>query len=268
MKSLSPLFAFALLALPGNPAFADTPGLPVADRVALELTFDDAPRTGLALLRFDGSPADLLTRPGGVVGADSRARAFDNSAVSIGMGGSTQMPGEGGRAQLEQGSGLLKDARSFTIQGWYRSSSGFTPSNYARLFSSARVSLHFDNNDGRGLAISINRDGILSNDAAFRHADRWIFFAVTYDATSETDNVAFYAGGQNAPVRLVTRSSLAAGPVGAQNPRTPLVVGNTPEGNRPFAGLIDNVRLWTDSAGGGAVLDLAALERVRRSDLR
>lgn len=267
MKYSTSLFALALLALLGNAAPAATPGLPVANRVALELVFDDAPRAGLALLRFDGSPADLLTPPGGGVGANSRARAFDNRA-SAGMGGTNQKPGEGGRAQLAQGSELLKDARSFTIQGWYRSSAGLTPSNYARLFSSSRVSLHFDNNDGRGLALSINRGGILSNDAAFRHADRWVFFAVTYDATGETDNVAFYAGSQNDPVRLIARSSLAAGPVGAQNPRTPLVVGNTPEGNRPFAGLIDNVRLWTDSAGAGAALDLAALEQVRRLDLR
>lgn len=268
MKYSSLFFAFPLLAALGVSAPAATPGLPVAERVTLELTFDDAPRSGLALLGFDGSPAELLTRAGGGVGANSRARAFDNIAASAGMGGSSQKPGEGGRAQLAQGSELLKDARSFTIQGWYRSSPGLTPSNYARLFSSSRVSLHFDSNDGRGLALSINRDGILSNDAAFRHADRWIFFAVTYDSTTDIGNVAFYAGGQNEPVRLILRSSLAAGPVGAQNPRAALVIGNTHEGNRPFAGLIDNVRLWTDADGGRAVLDLAALEQVRRLDLR
>jgi hypothetical protein len=268
MKHSRPLVLLVSFCLSLGVASAVTPGLPAGNRVALELTFDGVAQAGLVYLRPDGSAADLLTRPGAGVGANAQARAFDNVAASAGMGGNSQRPGAGGRAQLGQGGELLKEARSFTVQGWYRSAPGSNPSNYARLFSSARVSLLFDSKEGRGLVLSVNRGSVLSNDAAFLHADRWIYFAVTYDGTSETDNVVFYAGGQTEPVRLVARASLAAGSVGAPTSRAPLVVGNTPEGDRPFAGLVDNVRLWTDRADGGAVLDLGDLERVRQLDLR
>lgn len=268
MKLPRAFVPFVVLSVFAFAASAATPGLPIAGNVALELTFDGEPRFGLALLRPEGSAAELLTRPGAGVGAQSRARAFDNIAASDGMGGNNERSGKGGRALVSEGSELLKEARSFTIQGWYRSAPGMRPSNYARLFSTARVSLLFDNAEGRGLALSVNRGSVLSNDAAFQHSDRWVFFAVTYDGTGGADNVSFYAGGQKEPVRLVARASLSAGPVGAQNSRAPLVVGNTPDGDRPFAGLIDNVRLWTDRAGGGAVLSTAELEQVRQIDLR
>ena len=268
MKFYRPLLACVLLAIGGHTASASsaTPGLPAAAKLALELTFEDAARPGLSLLGADGAPADLLSSPGGGVGRQTRA--FNNLNASSGMGGNNQNPGMGGQAKLAQGSELLKDASSFTIQGWYRSARGLQPGNYARLLTASRLSLHFDNNEGRGLALSLNRDSLLCNDAAFRHADRWIFFAVTYDGTSSADNIAFYAGGQNEPVRLVSRLSLAAGPVGSQNPRADLVVGNTPDGARPFAGLIDNLRIWVDRGATGGVLDLAALEQVRRLDVR
>lgn len=267
MKSPRLFLAFACLAASTVAVSAATPGLPVSDRVVLELTFDEAALPGLTLRGADGSPANLLTPPGGGIGANPRGRAFDNTA-SVTMGGTNPRPGEGGRAHLMRGSEFLQDARSFTIQGWYRSAPGRAPSNYARLVSTSRVSLHFDNNEGRGLALSLNRSSYLCNDGAFRHADRWIFFAVTYNADATTDHLSFYTGGENEPVRLVARAPLSAGPVGSQQSDHPLVLGNTSEGNRPFAGLIDNVRIWADRAGGSAVLNTEALEQVRRLDLR
>jgi hypothetical protein len=257
------LFLFPLLGITASAA-----NLPFAESLALELTFDRAAQPGLTFLGADGSDANLLSAPGQGVGASSQSRAFDNLTNASDMGGTNQNPGKGGQAQFRWGSELLQGAQSFTIQGWYRSAPDKQPANFARLFASARVSLHFDSGEGRGLALSLNRDSVLSNDSAFRHTDRWTFFAVTYDGTAERNNVIFYAGDQNEPVRLVTRATLPVGPVGEENPRAAIAIGNTSVGNRPFAGLIDNVRVWAHSDGSGAVLDLASLEQIRRADLR
>jgi hypothetical protein len=265
-RSLLPLVVLSLFAA-GTSASAAL-ALPATGNLVLELTFDGEPLPNMALIKPDGSSAELLTRFGAGIGGGPRSRAFDNIAASDAMGGNKERPGKGGRVSINEGFEALKGARSFTIQGWYRSAPGMLPSNYARLLSTPRVSLLFDNTEGRGLALSVNRGSALSNDGAFRHADRWIFFAVSYDGTGEADNVTFYVGGEKEPVRLVARTSIASGPVGAPNSRDPLILGNTPEGDRPFAGLIDNIRIWADRSGGGAVLSATELEQVRAFDLR
>ncbi|MDP0496261.1 MAG: LamG-like jellyroll fold domain-containing protein [Verrucomicrobiota bacterium JB024] len=238
---------------------ADTP---LGDKLVLELTFDQPGEAGTVMLDAEQKPADLRGAEGSGLGA---GRPFDNTAA-LGMGGNNKNPGSGPQLKLDKGSELVAGAKSFTLQGWYRTETGQTPGNYARLFATARVTCNFDNKDGRGLSISINKEAALCPDGAFRTADEWTFFALTYDGTKTTDNLLFYVGSQSEPVRLVARLNLPAGTVYESGSNQPLTVGNLPSGDRPFDGLLDNFRLWVDKSGAGAVLNESQLEQVRKSD--
>ncbi|WP_043583216.1 LamG-like jellyroll fold domain-containing protein [Geminisphaera colitermitum] len=222
-----------------------------SDKRVLELTFEDEVST------------PLRTPEGG--GVAGRGHAFDNTASSK-MGGNSQAPGSGGKVGVAGGSARLANARSFTVQGWYKSDAGQIPSNYARLLAAARINVFFDSAQGKGLSLSVNRGSALCPDAAFRQSARWVFFAITYDGTQKTDNVLFYAGSENEPVRLVGKAGIDAGPVGPGGAEQPIVIGNVDAGDRPFDGLIDNIRLWADTSGTSAILDLAALEQLRKTD--
>lgn len=261
MKISSPVFrprlgassmvACGVLWIAGANLLLATSTLSASGKPMLELTFEDA--------------ADTSSRRPAGEGVSGRGHAFDNTA-SPKMGGTSQAPGTGEKVLVRGGSAKLSNARSFTIQGWYKSDAGQIPSNYARLLASARVSLFFDSPEGKGLSLSVNRGSALCPDAAFRHPDRWVYFAVTYDGTQKTDNVLFYAGSEADPVRLVGKVSIEAGPVGSGSSEQPLVVGNVEAGDRPFDGLIGNIRIWADTSGTSAVLGADALEQLRKGD--
>ncbi len=235
--------------------------VPQRDKLVLELTFDEAGEAGSKTLDASGQAADLRGEPGS--GVDGRA--FDNTGSST-MGGNNQHPGEGGQVKIANGSELLAGAKSFTLQGWYRTQEGEKPGNYARLLASARVSSYFDSAKGKGLVISVNRDHCLSPDGAYRLPGEWVFFAITYDGTKDSDNVCYYVGSARAEVRLVGRDSMAAGEVSTSGSSQAMIIGNVGSGDRPFDGLLDNFRLWVDKGGTGAVLSKSELEQVRKSD--
>ncbi|HSI08223.1 MAG: LamG-like jellyroll fold domain-containing protein [Rariglobus sp.] len=263
----------ALVCLAGTEGRASD--LPHRSELVLELRFNDAPgevvkdsaaKNPPALMTiFDGAKADLRTAPGGGVSHKPKDRAFDNT-VSLAMGGSGKTPGQGGKAVISGGATSFDRAMSFTVQGWYKSDGVQIPSNYARLISSQRLSVVFDGPDGKGLVLSTDRGSALSPSPVFRVADQWVFFAITYDGAGEYKNVVFYAGSVNGPVQVVTEASLAAGALKTVLPDVPVIIGNMPAGDRPFDGVIDNIRIWADAASSEAVLNQAELEAIRRAD--
>jgi hypothetical protein len=93
--------------------------------------------------------------------------------------------------------------------------------------------------------------------------------AVTYDGTSQTDNVKFYGGGRapNGKVKLVKTLSLNQGPVTGVN--TGLILGSQRRDLTPVLGLIDNARIFgTRNANDPrGALSLEELEWVRAFDL-
>lgn len=229
----------------------------------LDLSFD-TPRAGFQPFSEDPK-AELLTVPGGGVSRKPSDRALDNSA-SLGMGGTKQTPGKGGGALVSRGATRLDGALSFTVQGWFRSETDLVPSNYARLIHSHRMSVLFDSAEGQGLVLSTDKGSVLCQDAALRRPGRWVFFAVAHDGTRPGDNVFFYAGTETEPVRLVGTGSLKPGALRPALPNSPLVVGNVVDGDRPFDGLIDNIRIWASTDGADALLDQTRLEELRKTD--
>lgn len=215
------------------------------------------------------SPTDLHGASGSGVSGGPGDRAFDNSA-STGMGNA----GTGGMlyvGDLDAVDGL----KSFTLQGWFKSSVAIN--GVARLF---------DKNSGSGnagfqlrstatagqLLLQVNSASVTSS-AAYGATNEWVFFAVTFDGTSTTDNVKFYVGSQASEVSLVTTASIGA-TMANPNAAT-LVVGNSswllPSGpqvnNRPFDGVMDNFRIYGALSGAGGMLSLSELEGIRLNDV-
>lgn len=283
---LRPLFAITTRALLVGGAlsfgiFAEAPAraadLPHRGELVLELGFDDAPGAAIkdssgrnppaSLMQFDDAKADLRTPPGDGVSGKSKDGAFDNRE-SLGMGGSGKTPGHGGKVVIGGGATSVTGAQSFTVQGWYRTETGQIPSNYARLLSSPQLSVLFDAIDGRGLVLSTDHGSAISMDPVFLATGEWVFFAIVCDGGQAKNNVFFYAGSIGKPVKIVTVASLAQGTLKAPPQRdTPLVIGNMPDGTRPFAGLIDDLRIWVDTTTGAkAALTQADLEAIRKAD--
>ncbi|WP_309383051.1 LamG-like jellyroll fold domain-containing protein [Cerasicoccus frondis] len=234
----------------------------MSECLAFEMALDASNGPVQIMVDAEGHPNDL--RAAGVANAYT---AFDNAA-STGMGGTNKTPNRGGVLKVLKGSELLAGACSFTLQGWFKADSGETPGNFARLFTSARVSSYFDSKDGKGLVIAVNGDNVLCRDPAFQVSGEWVFFAVTYDGDQEEQNVNFYAGLENQPVALMSNASMSSGCVSNEQALQPIYIGNLSKRDRPFDGLIDHVRLWVTQEGSSAVLTLSELEEVRRSDLK
>lgn len=234
---------------------------------SLEVTFDEADSDQVRFVDERGQKVDPFSLEGEGVGGDtSSSRAFDNSTAT-GMGGTNKNPGLGGRVEIPAGSEIFAGARSFTIQGWYYAADGVVPGNYARLLAASRVAILFDKQNERGLNLAINGKSVLCPDGAYRMAGEWVFFAVTFSGADEKNNVRFYVGSRTEPVRLVGRAALPVTEVSRQGAEKALILGNMSSRERPFAGLLDNFRIWADDSDIDSALDQETLEQVRRTDI-
>jgi hypothetical protein len=212
--------------------------------------------TALTLLNASGAAADLHSADAQGVSGLPGDRAFDNTA-STGMGKGSV----GGVAIIPPNQfGTLT---SFTFQCWYKASLSDN-SDGARIFAGDGISGYFVGHlsvHGTELPFGYPSYALTIN--------RWVFYAITYDGTKHTDNVAFYYGTKFRPVsRYETYGSLDGGP--AVSGATPFFIGNysgTGIESRPFKGYIDDVRFFGNSNDGSGALDMSRLEALRQADV-
>jgi hypothetical protein len=207
-----------------------------------------------------GVAADLHSASGLGVSGQAGDRAFDNTA-STGMGGS----GIGGVATVP--ANTFGSLSSFTFQCWYNAS--VPPQSGARLFDAQNFLVQSNSTGGtfylyvNGSAVS-NSVGISS--PAFSLANQWVFFAVAYDGTQDSNNVAFYEGTTSSAVTQVG-SNLSLNE-GSFSDNHLFNIGNYVAGNyRPFEGLMDDVRLFGGASDSSGVLTLPELNALRLEDL-
>jgi hypothetical protein len=199
--------------------------------------------------------------------------AFDNTA-SAGMGTASGASGGGSGVigDIDTGSTGSDWLTSFTVQGWYYSS--------VQIGGAARI---FDKTSGssssfmvRGATtagqMNLTVDNLsLDSATGYTATGTWVFFAVTYDGSLTSNNVTFYVGDTATSVSVVSTGTVNSGPV-SNNPLS-LVLGNTTgnpspaANNRPFDGLLDNIRLYGSASDSTGVLSLATLEAIRTSDI-
>jgi PKD repeat protein len=169
----------------------------------------------------------------------------------------------------------LEGARSFTVMGWLKASGMQVGSGGNRILFSLQHShsgidiVHHA--DGRmRLAVNEWPDNIQNDSSPGRLAvGKWVFFAVTYDATKSNDSVCWYFGDEDTPAQLDRRTDYNNGPVDEGG--GDLVVGNfnkTLQGaglDRQFRGQIRGLQIYASRIGTRGALPLEKI-RERQKD--
>jgi hypothetical protein len=227
--------------------------------------------TATVLQFYDSSSVatDLHGAAGSGVTGAAEDRAMDQSGIN-GMGNrSTNTTYATTHTKVP----AINSLSSFTLAGWFKTSAPDEQlGRYAFLFdnrigASAANGFELFGNAG-DLTLIVNGTGTTSTGGAYGEANKWIFFAVTYDGTSTTDNGTFYRGYRNAaeagsnPVfSTVGTFSLDKG--AEVNPESWLIVGNADSRARPFRGYLDEMSVYGTTSGGGGALSSTALDQIR-----
>jgi len=253
---------------------------PAAAPAVTEIGFGPSEES-VTMFGADGKPGNLRSDVGkGVGGAGDFA--FDNTAASA-------MGGQGGHARGPQRvEGKQARFGSFTIQGWFR-----TPPD--RTIGGGAVLVGHRAGEG-GFELYARTSGTLAlwfgdgttgrqviSPQVFTESGQWVFFAATFSAARKADpekgveagpgHVTFYKGTARTAAREVDRATSADwSPVSAAA-LAPLTIGARADGSRAFRGRLDNIRIHTapdtlpPDRWGAGILDLHALETIRRRDL-
>ncbi len=224
---------------------------------------------GNPLLNFignNGSPADLHAGPGSGVSGEAGDLAFDNTA-STGIINAS-------RGQHAGDFDAIDALQQFTLSGWFKLPETATESigRQDALIENSTISVLDDpagfrlrggaRADSGTLELRVNRDFSIESSAAYTEIGEYVYFAVSYDGTSSSNNVKFYKGTTDGNVTLVDTLSLNAGVV--QDEDIPLSIGVTRTSGltiNPFNGLLDNIRI------DDSILSAEQLESNRLSDL-
>jgi hypothetical protein len=97
---------------------------------------------------------------------------------------------------------------------------------------------------------------------------RWIFFAVTYDASKQKDNVCWYFGNESTPAELDRKTNYSNGSVDEGS--SDLVIGNfnkTLQGaglDRQFRGQIRGLQIYASRLGARGALSLGKIRDLQR----
>ena len=246
-----------------------------AQTAILEYKFDEtgttAPSTGsnvtaVTLRNSAGAATDLHSADSLGVSGLTGDRAFDNTA-------SSSMGGSGGRA--DQADLVAIDTlTSFTLQGWFKTDGSTAIGGGSG--SSQAVLLHNTSGSGGSAAgfqlFGQQGDSKLAVDngnastSEYGDTQSWIFFAVTYDGSSTSDNVKFYKGSASSEVTLVATQTINKGQVNSDT--SGLGIGNESGNNgSPFDGYLDNVRVYGSQGDNSGVLTLTQLESIRAGDV-
>jgi Domain of unknown function (DUF5060)/Protein of unknown function (DUF4038)/PKD domain/Concanavalin A-like lectin/glucanases superfamily/Domain of unknown function (DUF5605) len=178
---------------------------------------------------------------------------------------------------IKVGDGPIRDlegARSFTITGWLKVSGMQIGSGGNRiLFSLQHNHAGMDlvhHADGRmRLAVNEWPDKVHNDSSKGKvQMGKWIFFAVTYDATNRQDNVRWYFGDEDTAAELDRTTSYNNGPVGEGSGN--LVIGNfnkTLQGvglDRQFRGQMRGLQIYASRIGTRGALSLETIRQCQR----
>jgi hypothetical protein len=170
----------------------------------------------------------------------------------------------------------LEGLRSFTIMGWANPSSLKIGSGGNRI----AFNLNYNRSgfdlvclqDGR-LRLAVNEwpDGI-RNDSSPRklRIGQWTFFAVTYDATKQQNNVRWYFGDADTPTQFDRTTTYNRGPTGKASGT--LTVGNYNETiqrhgkDRQFRGRLRRIQVFGSRIGPRGAMSLNVIRKYQRDN--
>jgi PKD repeat protein len=168
----------------------------------------------------------------------------------------------------------LEGARSFTIAGWLKASGMKAGSGGNRILFSlqhnhAGIDLVHHANGTMRLAVNEWPDRTRNDSSAGKvQVGKWVFFAVTYDASKRTDSVCWYFGDESTPAKLDRKTDYNNGPVdqGSGN----LVIGNFNKTlqsaglDRQFRGQIRALQIYASRLGQRGALSLDRIRELQK----
>ncbi len=189
---------------------------------------------------------------------------LDNTSAS-GMG--SEGDGLDGALWYQPGDGL-NDLQSMTITGWFKADPGNPLVNDARLVSKTGSFSLYGGSRLRFYVLDPDEERRTQSSGTIlwqQETGRWTFFAVTFDGTSDLNNLVVYDSSEiSAGVRSLNRT-VSAGPV--RNVGAEVTIGNYHFDNRPFQGRIDNVRIYGSTEDGSGALTAEQIEAIWLADL-
>jgi len=246
------ILTFVWLVLAANMASASIP-LPILEYLFNEEgVFVSSTGSDKTHLRFQSREGlvDLHSQGGMGVSGSLGDYCFDNTFWEPGSGNN-------GVATHEKANSEIEELRSCTWQGWFKSDALLRPG--ARLFEKGSYILCGWNGSLQlllsGTAVTSGREYMMT--------DEWVYFAVTYDNFLDQENVKFYVGSKDKPVKLVSVHTLNK-PMSTN--ALSLRVGAWGLGTAPVRGYLDNIRLFGSKENSSGVLTLKELEAVRIAD--
>ncbi|MDR1280811.1 MAG: LamG domain-containing protein [Opitutaceae bacterium] len=250
-----------------------------AQMLLLEYTFDDytAGSTTTANTGALGSAADLtmydtnhstsnrVGTPAGLysaadTGLGGAGRAFNGTGAN-GMGGSTTAY-TGNRAQTTAtiSTGVIQ---SFTITGWFKPD-GSVIGNGAKILDTTGSALVVSSSANGRLGLYVNGNTVSGNASNYYATGTWVFFAITYDGALTANNVNFYIGSESSNSLAKVGDALTLNKGSLTLTDVSLALGNSVGSNsRPFDGLIDNIRIYTNNTTDSGILTLGQIESLR-----
>ncbi len=189
-----------------------------------------------------------------------RGKCFDLSHAVMGDSAGCLIYGVSGTEDTELET-QLNGAKSITLCGWFNAVNEPLKAFSGFLGRTAQLMVRSYDNQSR-LVLGINNNWTpLDSDVTFDEMDEWIFWAVTYDGTQSSSNVKWYKGDTNGNFSLLKVQSLSAGCLA--DVHEPLAVGNLlTSGAYCFAGLMDEMRIFTSQSDDGGALSQSDLETI------
>jgi PKD repeat protein len=168
----------------------------------------------------------------------------------------------------------LEGVKSFTIVGWLNAADMTVGSGGNRILFSlqnnrAGIDLVHHADGSMRLAVNEWPDSIKNDSSSGKiPIGKWVFFAVTYDATLDKDNVCWYFGDDNTQAALDCTNSYNNGPVGEGSGN--LVIGNFNETlqsaglDRQFRGSIRGLQIYACRLDGRAALSPDKIRELQK----
>lgn len=235
----------------------------------VELDFNNS--DGDASLENRGSKS--LTFEFSGVGAGSEKPSYSSTIPSVNAGGNSaffnRVDPSGGNPSRQYINGgsvpELDNLVSLTLTGWlyYQPYESPAPGYiFNRRENSDDAFGFFLYRNASGKFVFRAGDGGVAEFSAETPSEEWVFFAVTLDASSSTDNLKLYIGDGETLSLVHTRSyTLASGNIGSSTAQ--LWIGNDARRERAFSGYLDNLRIYGSTTdASGAIGNLSQLESI------
>lgn len=246
--------------------------------VILTVADNDGASGSTMLSVFVDRPSDEPVVRFGFADGDQPKASPHGGKVARSPDGVYDLGAEAPFSWVQVGDGPIKDlegARSFTVMGWLNAAGMQVGSGGNRILFSLRHNRSgidiVHHADGRmRLAVNEWPDSIQNDSSLGRiTVGKWVFFAVTYDAGQQRENVCWYFGDENTPAELDRKTTYNRGPV--EEGGGDLVIGNfnkTLQGaglDRQFRGRIRGLQIHASRMGARGALPLEKI-RQRQQD--